>query len=144
MSLTRNSTGLLYRELDFASFSLGTGWAVANNPTLITFGHVPQVLLAPRTVGSADYDGVREGQLVRRWQRRGICCMTRATIRPAGGSGIATSSDRGLTWSKAVQSIQLRQRLGRLVGRDRNGLDVEMVGRLVSASRARLDLVPSA
>jgi hypothetical protein len=106
-TLTRNSTGLLLRE-DFSAangWTAGTGWSRVSAPCMVTFGAAPQVLLAPRAAGQPDYDGVREGQLY-------VESGTWYLLYDAGDNTtgwlqyLATSSDRGLTWSRAVQSIQ--------------------------------------
>ncbi len=105
-SLNRTVNGLLLQE-DFTSangWTSGTGFSRVADPALITFGATPSPMLQPGGVGSADFDGVREGQLY-------IEGSNWYLLHDAGDGVtgwkqfLATSTDRGFTWTKAAQSI---------------------------------------
>jgi hypothetical protein len=105
MSITRTASGIIIRET-FASttgWTAGTGYAVDSSaPTLITFDRSPIETLAP-TAGGSDAGGVREFSP---FVEGGTWYLYYGAGDGTAGSGgpwrphIASSTDRGLTWTK--------------------------------------------
>jgi len=108
--LNRTASGLVLRENFGAGangWTSGTGFSIVSNPALVTFGALPWVYLAPRANGQPDYDGVREA--LPRIGADGTWYVQYDAGNDATAwiQFVATSTDRGLTQSRAVQSIQL-------------------------------------
>lgn len=108
MTLVAHTTSGLLLQESFADLSAWTSdgvWVAAADPSFVTFDPGPILVLSPGVSGSADYDGVREGQLF-------VEGTTWTLLYDAGDDThgwlqfTATSTDGGLTWTKnGAQSI---------------------------------------
>src|SRR5262245_1777815 len=101
-SLVRTTSGLRLRP-DWSSgndgWTLGTGFTRTAKPSLWTWGKLAKAL-APGASGDADDDGVREGQLFIDTDGTWILVYDAGNGTTGWRQFIATSTDRGLTWSR--------------------------------------------
>jgi hypothetical protein len=119
MALTRTTAGLLASD-DFPNLNawINSGvWAAVADPTMIAFDPSPIIALSPGTIGSADYEGVREVSILADTTSAWYMVYDGGNGTTAWREFWAVSSDRGLTWTKmGAQSIGLGSYAGTATG----------------------------